>query len=48
MLVDDTTVPEIDAICEWEVLRGRIVPVTFTSLWTETPLHRMFRLTGKP
>jgi hypothetical protein len=47
LLVDDTPVAEIDAVCELEVWRGRIAPVIFERLWAETPLHRMFRITGK-
>ena len=47
LLVDDTPVAEIDAVCEMEVMRGRIAPVMLERLWSETPLHRMFRVTGK-
>jgi methyltransferase family protein len=47
LLVDDTPVPEIDAVCELEVLRGRITPIIQSRIWSETPLHRMFRITGK-
>jgi hypothetical protein len=47
LLVDSTTVAEVDAACEIEILRGRIAPAQPGCLRVDTPLHRMFRVIGK-
>ena len=44
LMFDDTGHPDLDALCDYYVMRGRLTRIEFKRLWTETINHRMFRI----
>jgi hypothetical protein len=44
LLFDDTGHADLDALCDYYVMRGRLARIQFNRLWADTINHRMFRI----
>ena len=43
LLFDDTGHPDLDALCDYYVMRGKLTRLQCTRIWSETINHRLFR-----
>ena len=48
LLVDDTNDHRIDAMCDYYVLQGQMMPMQFSRIWSQTIDHRLFRVERRP
>ena len=46
LLVDDTGHPDIDAMCDFYVMSGRLIRIEMKRLWSDTINHRLFTVTN--